>query len=230
MHQPKVPKREKEYTGPFVRFSGPQTPDFVKQLKRKKVLKIISIDPGTVNLAFRIEKRYQAKYPRGLAYRVETISFELRKFDIEVDKYQRCPLYRDVTKFFQEQHDKIKGVDLVMIERQPPINYKTVRLSQHMISYFSVRYPDAHVIDIDPRLKGASFGLPKGTPKPELKKWAIAEAGKLLRHHDQDLTLLTLRTSRKKDDLADTVVQVEGFCRLTGLAKTIYDYDDDIVV
>jgi hypothetical protein len=103
---------------------------------------------------------------------------------------------------------------LLIIERQLPQNYKMVRISQHLISYFYMLWTDLPhqplIVEVSPSLKGKMLGFSKRHDY-DLKEWSSAKAVEILTFH-QDLESLQILTKfpGKKDDLADTVCQEEA--------------------
>jgi hypothetical protein len=122
--------------------------------------------------------------------------------------------------------DYYKEADLIIIERQMPYNYKAVRISQHVISYFISFYrhlitnKDVLIVEVDAKLKSKALCGPKGMTDRDVKKWAIEKATELLEMRNDSVSLAILGKESKKDDLADVVCQVEAFCIIQDLPLT----------
>lgn len=182
---------------------------------------VISIDPAQKNLALRIERRY-------LTGKIETLVFD--KVDITGGLGESTAQYIDVrydnlTKFLDQFKQYYPDTHMFIIERQLAVNYRSVRISQHAISYFLLTLKDAkhlpYIIEISPQIKTRELGAEKGLNKNQIKKWAVARALLLLKWRDDKEGLKIMQKhKRKQDDLADTVCQIEALFSLWGLPLT----------
>lgn len=176
--------------------------------------RIVSIDPGRVNFAFRIEKRYLSGYP------IETEVF------VKIDLGDISVMCGNLTTFLDTYAHIYDTVHIFMIEKQLYVSYKALRVSQHAITYFMLKTKDKPllpvIMDVDPKLKSRILDAPPYLNSTGLKKWAIDEAINLLtiRDDQKGLEIMRSATASKKDDLADTVVQCEAVCRYLGYGKT----------
>lgn len=174
-------------------------------------LRIISIDPAIKNLAIRVEERREN-------ISIQTLLF--KRINLDPDD-EMTNIYLSLTNFLDLHLDLFMTCHLILIERQLPINYRSVRVSQHLISYFSLRLKDSPLLpallEIDPRLKGRQLEAPPYLTDRGLKKWAVEKAQDILQQRGDDEALEILRRERKKDDLSDTIVQIEAFIQYFNL-------------
>jgi hypothetical protein len=181
-----------------------------KRIKRD-FTKYISIDPATKTYAIRIESRNSDRT-------MTPYYFNLWNLDNRVQKDANDPVivYTNLTNELDEIKDYFMDVDVIIIERQPPINYKSTRIMQHTISYFSIVLRDSPhypvIYDVSPKLKGKMLGAPLHISQPELKKWAIVEALEilLLAGDKWSYAVLSNPKLKKGDDYADTICQIEA--------------------
>lgn len=129
--------------------------------------------------------------------------------------------------------------DFFVIEEQMHFGIKTnfmaVKLAQHCFSYFVFKFGKSKpIIDFPSYHKTQILGAPKieGKPyksglirykameKPARKKWAVEKAIEILSFRKDFQTLNNLTSKKKKDDLADTFLQLQAF-------KYVYFVDKD---
>ncbi len=206
MYQHKVPEREKPPKEQYIIHRG--TIPSRDELNGEGFL-IASFDPATENFAYRIEQR-------SINTVLTLSSFKLR-FDTEV-REGRMELYKQITEVLNGL-PYLTSLRMVVIERQLPVNYNAVRVSQHLISYFLL-LPSNNLclMEVNPQVKTRALHAPKGLNKNGIKSWSGEEARRLCRLRG-DLQMLELldRNEKKDDDLADTVVQVEGLLKVLKL-------------
>ena len=73
----------------------------------------------------------------------------------------------------------------MLIERQLPTNYRAVRISQHIISYFLFHFKNLTpslpmIFEVDSKLKGKQLGFSKHLNERGLKLWSVDYAKSLL--------------------------------------------------
>lgn len=176
-------------------------------------LRIVSIDPGKINLAFRIEKRFN----NGL---VEVEALEKINFDEysvfgenfspdEQELYCKCTSFLNIYKeFFQQTH-------IIIIERQILPNYEMIRLFQHLLTYFTINLRNAPLkpimMEIEPGMKNRVLGMPKGS---NAHTWAIEKGLEILKKRGDQRSIDIIMSHKgrkdKKDDLAVTAIQIEA--------------------
>lgn len=171
---------------------------------------VISIDPGRINYALRVERRYKNG-------RIIPIVFDKTSVESIVCDGENiiCDTYKVLTEFLDKYSEVYQDCHFVIIERQLPQNYKATRIAQHTISYFSITLHNAkllpEIIEVDPKLKGRMLKVPVGTNEKQLKSWAVVTAKKLLLDRDDIFSLQVLdHFAKKQDDLCDTICQIEA--------------------
>lgn len=175
---------------------------------------VVSVDPATKTYTIRVERRY-------FTGQIIPLHFVKVKLNPDPDATLMCTAYDNLTNLLDSLMPLFEESHMFMVERQPPVNYKTVRISQHTLSYFMIKMKNRPllplIIDVDPKLKGKQLGAPKGINEKQLKIWAVEKATELLLKRGDHYSLDIIHKTTKKDDLADTVCQIEavfGFLRL----------------
>ena len=114
-------------------------------------------------------------------------------------------------------------------------NSMAVKLGQNCMSYFIFHYKDAkRVIEFPAYHKTQILGAEKiktttktgkvsykAIDKPKRKKWAVAEASRILAERDEIEVLLELSNARKRDDLADCLLMNCAYKYLHYVDKSI---------
>lgn len=137
----------------------------------------------------------------------------------------------DVLERYTEYWDKC---DTFIIEEQmsfgKAINKMAMKLGQHCYSYFCIKYGRTkQIIEFPAYHKTQVLGAPKiaGKPtkngkerwkavdKPQRKKWSAQKAAIILRDRGELEILKGIKTVSKKDDLADTFLQLKAYQYLT---------------
>lgn len=115
-------------------------------------------------------------------------------------------------------------------------NPMAMKLGQHCYSYFTFKYgPHKAIIEFPAYHKTQILGAPKVKGKPTKKgfrwkamdkkarkKWSVDKAVEILTSRGEMNVLSGLTTVRKKDDLADTLTQLQAFKYLT-FVERIYN-------
>ena len=217
MYHRKTPKSQEAYKSIYTAYN-PHTIDLTHRVNSNKI-RIISVDPGISNFCIRVEERGIKDY-----IPIKTLLFDkmhLRRDEVELTDDLICQYYTTLNNYLDDRLDLFKTCDMVIVEKQLPINYKAVRISQHVITYFMVHLkniPSLPIIfEIDPKLKGRELGASSHLNSKGLKHWAVEEATKLLTIRNDQHGIEVLRKNKKKaDDLADTVCQIEAFFSFKG--------------
>lgn len=222
MYPKKVPKSEKPDSTWYTIYHCHDTPSPIEWNTRKDYYDIVSIDPGRKNFAIRIERRNL------ITCQISALAFE--KIDlIGKDKEDSVgavdSIYKRLNDFLDKYLEIIKLCHIVIIERQLHINYKMVRFSQHIISYLTIHLKNAKylpvILEVSSKLKSHQLYAPKGISDKEIKKWAVAKADELLKLRKDNISLSVIAAAKKKkDDLSDTIVQIEAVFSLFGLQLT----------
>lgn len=203
----KIPKSQEPSKALIVHHHG-----YPSSEEKPEFLRFLSIDPGTKNFAMRIETRYW----KDVSPKTEMMA----KIDFTVvdseDEPNNSNLYFSLIEFMNSYVDWFPTINVVIIERQMAVNYKMLRMSQHIITYCLMKISHATIIEIQPKLKTRMLDAPFKLDKREVKKWSVEKAMELLtiRKDFPTIDLINSTPKRKKDDLADTITQIEAICVL----------------
>ena len=212
MFRPKTNKAQPTDKEPYVIY--PFHSQDINNRNWQNNYRIISIDPANKNFAIRVEERLT--YPTTLLFKRLSLS----------DNNDLTSVYQTLTYFLDQYLELFLTCHLVIVERQLPTNYRAVRISQHVISYFMLRLKDQPllpiIIEINPKLKSKQLLAPSSLNDRGIKKWAIEKAIELLTSRSDIVGLNIINKERKKDDLADTVVQIEAFFNYFDLLSNQY--------
>ena len=125
-------------------------------------------------------------------------------------------VYRSVIMVLDEWKEDIRGLrPVVLIEQQMSgkhkANIKSLRLSQHVLSYFLNRYPSLTVVEFSSRIKteGVKFGS-----YSERKKWAVERVMTGFDHENDPVAKDWLMQWKKKDDVADCILMCLSYYSL----------------
>ncbi|NDE14272.1 hypothetical protein EBZ80_05005 [bacterium] len=113
--------------------------------------------------------------------------------------------YRTLHRVLEEHAWLWATCETILVEQQMSTgritNVRAVKISQHVLAYFMIRFPEKKIMEYSPRHKTEGFGQKKMSKKTERKKWAVAKTVELL--HDDPVALDWLGTLPKKDDVCD---------------------------
>ena len=219
MYQKKVPKSQEPDKSLYTIHHCHSTPIPIEWNCRKDYYRVMSIDPGKKNFCFRIELR-----------NLETgnITTEVyEKIDLigsqPSDRVTVDYINRNAITILDRYIDLILNCHIIIIERQMQINYKMVRFSQHVITYLMIKVMNNSlktvILEIDSKLKTKQLNAPKKLGADGTKTWAIEKAYLLLKQRNDLLSINIMDKAQKskKDDLADTVIQIEAVFSLFNL-------------
>ena len=189
--------------------------------------RVVSIDPAEKNLAFRIEKR---DYD-GINITTEVfIKWDLTAYSTAYTKTDTSYIYSYIMNDLDKYTYLFRETHLVLIERQMAINFRMVRFSMCLISYFLRKMRKGiflpMIYEINSQLKSSQLGCPKGITKKQLKEWGIDVSLHILEYRGDTISYNIIKNEKgigKKDDLADTVIQIEAFFKYMGL-KTTFEH------
>jgi hypothetical protein len=215
----------------------PHNMDDKHRIWKENYIQVVSIDPSTKNLGFRIEKRFHDGTFETVAYVchgfIKTAKERKKEGLPKLDKPNKVEitptLYRDVINFLNIYRNEYLKSHVVIIEQQLPENYKAVRIGQCVIDYFLLTLMDAPllpmIIEIHSKAKLHHLGAPKGLSAKDNKDWLIQQAVLILESRKDYASRDALiggkkGTAAKKDDLADVVCQIEAFCKIVGWNMT----------
>lgn len=156
---------------------------------------IFSIDPGRVNFACRLEERKEDGSILSLIY-----------------KRMRFEELLDINRFFDEHHELLSQTTICIVEKQMPINYTMIRVSQHVETYFLTRYPHVAVYEISSKLK-VGKDITIDTAKKLLLEGKDQISYDLLERLGNPKKEEGKRKPKKEklDDLCDTICQIDAF-------------------
>lgn len=217
----KTPKSELSDNGPFTLYF-PHTEKHKK--KERDYIQFFSVDPAKINFCIRVERRYNFGKIVPIAFDKTAVEESFMKNYNGVN-IVTSKTYENINTFLDKYSEFFEDCDYFIVERQLPINYKSTRISQHTISYFCDKTKNMpllpEIIEICPRLKGKLLKVPKNINEKALKAWTVSIARRILKLRGDDFSIGVMDYfSKKQDDLADTVCQIEAFCMYVGLPTT----------
>lgn len=206
---------------PFIVVNGANA-NFLKTLNEYI---IVSVDPGQVNLGFRIEKRTRVS-PGSNYCKVETLEMCVMSIPWIYSK-NSVNVYSDITKLLDSFSTYYPWVCLYIVEQQQiPQAYQIIRISQHIIGYFTFKAAvlGAVVAEVCPKSKTRFFNAPK-MERPERVKWGVNKGLELL-HANKDILGLSKyhQYIDKVDDIMVTIIQVEAIFKYLNLPLTEDSY------
>lgn len=180
----------------------------------KYPLYIGSIDIGIKNFAFRIEKRISET-------ETEPLFFDLQNFNSQNIITEVTPATLNQLSNWLNTLEIMKVMDLLIIEKQVGKNVIALQLESYLLGYMTARIKYADpcyslnkelvIISINPKLKGRMLGAPKSLVGKQIKLWAQDKAIEILTARQELWSLSVIGRNKKKDDLCDTIVQLEAF-------------------
>jgi hypothetical protein len=113
--------------------------------------------------------------------------------------------YRRLHRILDDHAGIWAACDTILVEQQMSTgrvcNIRAIKISQHVLAYFMIRFPEKKIMEYSPRHKTEGFGQKKMMKKTDRKKWAVAKTMELLR--DDPVALDWLDAFPKKDDVCD---------------------------
>ncbi|MBA3284292.1 MAG: hypothetical protein H0U27_04445, partial [Nitrosopumilus sp.] len=176
MFQKKTPKSEEAYKSIYVAHNPHTVPLTARKWPNR--IRIISIDPGVTHFALRVEERNIRHNDV-----ISTLFYDkvgLKKEEQELDGDNVSQIFTFIQEFLDRNKELFKTCHMVLVEKQLPINYRAVRMSQHVLTYFMVLLKNgenlATFYEIAPTLKGRQLGSPPNINERGLKLWATEKA------------------------------------------------------
>lgn len=137
-------------------------------------------------------------------------------------------ILHNLTNLLDEFSDMWKECSTIIIEQQMSFGKKNntmaLKIAQHCWTYFSIKYPHLKLVDFPSYHKTQILGAPKNKKvskngkvsfipmnKVERKKWAVEKALEILRLRKDGVNSTVLLLQKKKDDLADTLCQLQAY-------------------
>lgn len=134
--------------------------------------------------------------------------------------------FQNMTDVLDDYMDYWSKCEVFVIEEQmsfgKKMNRMAMKLGQHCYSYFVCKFGRfKQVVEFPSYHKTQILGAPKTKPekgkrwkamtKPQRKKWSVEKAIEILMKRGEIDILDGLTSVRKKDDLADTLTQLQAF-------------------
>jgi hypothetical protein len=205
--EPKYPKSEIPENHDWILHYPHKIPRNERGMWSTSFIGVISIDPGVKNYAVRYERWYPNAY-------VQSVFFTVTSF-VYIQPDGSTNIYRQIKDFLSQLEPYFNEINYVIVEKQLPINYRSTVIQNYTIAYFNDKLADLpllpDIISLSPRVKGRYLGAPSTLNKRGLKLWAVEKALHICQQRGDEFSLSILKKSRKKDDLADTIVQVVSF-------------------
>ena len=227
MFASRTPKSQQAYKSIYVSHN-PHTISLSNRCWPDRI-RIISIDPGISHFCLRIEERSTTKHDI-----IKTLlhdKFGLAKEKQELDNDNVCSLYTFILPFLEQNKELFKTCHIVLIEKQLPQNYRMIRMSQHVLTYFMMLLRDVQpslpvFLEIAPTLKSKELGAPPHINERGVKIWAVEKATELLtiREDTKGLEILRRKVNgrkEKKDDISDTILMIESVFSHFGWPTTV---------
>ena len=160
---------------------------------------ILSIDVGIRNLAM---------------CRFNETSNLVVQWDVSgVPPEHRDGIYVSLRKHLDER-PWILDSDIILIEKQPDRNKKMKMVEHFLHAYFVIKAPKSETIIYDAKFKIPDVVGPGKAQYTKRKKVSIERCEAFLRRDDTNKHWIeTFMKSKKKDDLADTVMQAISFTK-----------------
>jgi len=186
---------------------------------------VISIDPGKKNLGFRIERRARS----GGVTTVEVLVYDRVDFTSHQNSSDYSTYYRGISSYLRQYDYLLKNVHVVIIEKQMHSNIDMRVIASHFRSYYIEKlrelplYP--YLIEVSAKMKTNQLTRP-GTKIPlegkKNKDWAVEKALQLsfIRKDWVSFLKIIKEPASKRDDLSDTLVQIEALCKFWKYATT----------
>ena len=160
---------------------------------------ILSIDVGIRNLAM---------------CQFNETSNLVTEWDVSgVPPEHRDGIYVSLRKHLDERPWVLES-DIILIEKQPDRNKKMKMVEHFLHAYFVIKAPKSETIIYDARFKIPDVVGPGKAQYMKRKKVSIERCEAFLRRDDTNKHWIeTFMKSKKKDDLADTVMQAISFTK-----------------
>lgn len=138
----------------------------------------------------------------------------------EKSKYLDKKIYINMINALDEYKEYFEKCSIIIIEQQMSFksaqNTMALKLGQHCYSYFAIRYGETkEIVEFPAYYKTQILGAPKkggkAMSKPERKKWSTEKAVDILMERGDMETLEEIVSKKKKDDLADVLIQLQSF-------------------
>lgn len=120
-------------------------------------------------------------------------------------------LFRELYHYLESLDGLLKEVHAILIEQQffhakLGCNIEALKLSQHTLAYFLLRYPKKDVMEYSSTRKTRFFHAPYFKLKRDRKLWSIQKAMELLPLSTDPVLEEMWNMHKKKDDVSDCVL------------------------
>lgn len=152
-------------------------------------------------------------------------------------KYLDTKIFSNMNTALDTYKEYFEKCSIIIIEQQMSFskaqNTMALKIGQHCFSYFLFRFEgQKEIIEFPAYYKTQILGAPKVLPKdggkklkamskPERKLWAVDKAIQILTERGDMQNLEELTKKRKRDDLADVLIQLQSFKFLRYVEKSI---------
>lgn len=102
----------------------------------------------------------------------------------------------------------------IIIEQQMRSNIRAQRISQHIWTWFYIKYPHIPIVFVRSSLKTQYFLGKNNLNNKERKDWSIDKALSILTERKDHKNITLLNDAKKKDDLSDTLLQMLAFLKI----------------
>lgn len=185
----------------------------------------VGFDPGMVNPSIRMESRNQWT---GEIKPIFTIKFDLYElFEVEVDEqYKTDNAPYTFFKLLNNIKNYLICANIIIMEKQLPINYKAVCISKYFIAWCHSNLANnaaaTILVEMAPVTKYLELGCPKEYNENAKKKWGIEKALELsqMRLDHETYNLIVKAPKSKRDDMADAILMIETFFKLCKMRLT----------
>lgn len=217
MYQSKIPKSQKPDNASLYLYTchDKDVIDYNVFWGKQDYRQIITIDIGFTNLCLRISRRYIK--PK----KINVIAFEKTQVKIDNDEDGHRVLFNDLNQWFDRYRERYFETHVIIIEWQLPQNYKAVRISTFILTYFFLLLKNAPllplILEMRSTFKDDYFPVLKPLNQHARKNKCVEIALDLLKNQE-DYTSIEVMSQKKngkkkQDDYADTALMEEVFCR-----------------
>lgn len=155
-------------------------------------MKIVAFDMGKINFAWAI---------------VDISTNVIEKFDL-VSLDSDLNIYRALHGYLLKIESNFIDCVTILVEQQMKTNYQALKLSQHVLAFFYLRFPEKKIQEWSANYKTKLFGLEK-TTKSKRKQFAIEKVRNYIKNDPVVSELF--ETLKKKDDVADCILMCFSF-------------------
>lgn len=157
-----------------------------------------------------------------------------KNYDLSINTSDFTDYLINMNNEFNKISDYLEKCSIVIIEKQMNKNIKALKLAQHCMSYFLVKYGDLKdIIEFPAYHKTCVLGAPRSKGRvnkngkvswktmnqAKRKTWSIDKCFEILKNRDEEEIINNIKSQKKKDDLADVVTMCQAYKYLTYVKK-----------